>query len=296
MRPTVLRMKRTRDEESLGDFAMTEQDESLVGKMQAVALGGVAPQRRRVFRHVATVTEEEAQIILENPDMMEEFKKSRQDVKRATQATVESMKQRDRATQKNRVSEGRLRVLQERRSGNGASVMDVGRGKRARDEIEDTNARSNTEPSSGLLHVNGMPMKRVDLSLMPSDSAKGLLVDLFVEQTEETTSWYGGEDVANEIHLERFENDDENAADKLYHDDEDPDGCEIDYPSGSSSDDSQEEGEGYEWSRPGYDSENENDRYEHEEPDAFRPYDRSLYLEEDLGEDSWMPWNQNRNY
>jgi hypothetical protein len=274
-----------------------EGDGSLVNKLQAVGLDE-GSGRKRVFRLVASVTEEEAQTLLQNPDMLEEFRRTRQNVKQNA-LSIKKMAVRDRGLQRERLKASRLRVLNELRvDQSNSQVLDVdlgsafnSAGKRPRedDEVE------KQQPSSDPLMCNGTPMKRIELSL----SAKDVMVDLFVEQLEGGLQFddLGDEHEMYEMRLERFadDEDDPDFRGKCY-EDEDPDGEEVDYPSGSSSDfDSENDRDEFNWSRPGYDSENEYEQYEYDDPDDVRHYDRSLYFDDEMNNDRGMPWNKYGN-
>ena len=75
-RPTVLRLKRGRDEAGLGDFVVRE-DASLEGRLQCLALEGGAGDRRRVFRLVASLPEKEAADLVAREDFLEETRRTR---------------------------------------------------------------------------------------------------------------------------------------------------------------------------------------------------------------------------
>ncbi len=264
----VIRMKRGREETAMGDFVVCGDalgERGLVEKMQAVGLEQAAV-RRRVFRHVASVTESEAQALLADPELLE---KKRVEVKlqRGVMGT-----ERDRAKQQQRLKASRLRVLQDRRVDGGARVLDVDvGGKRAREDED--------ECVNDAILCNGMPMKRVNLSLQQSES---VMVDLFMEERSSgaTVPEDGGQgtDYMQEVYLELFANEEDDEARELrmLEGEDDPDGVEIDYPEGSSSGNSSDRDE-LDWARSG-DEENEN--YSEEDMERMRHFDGSIYDDE----------------
>jgi len=290
-RPLILQVKRGRNDAALGDFVCSESSkpgaDDVVSKLQAV---GLEPARRRVFRHVATCTADEARRLLEAPNVMEALGRARLDVKQQNKANVERMAQRDRGAQEQGVKARRLRVLQEKRLDH-ANVLEAEsgqlfKGSKRRRSLESpaTASASAKGQEQNVLMCNGTPMKRVNVSLAAQDDD---VVDLFVEDETADSAMMSGESMY-EVQLERFWMDDEEEAveqfDDVYFD---PEEQEIDYPSSSSS--SEHSASEEYWYRPGYDSENEyeNDRYE-----AYDCYDGTVGLDEDLERDPSMPWNQ----
>lgn len=306
--PTVLRMKRGRDEEALGDFVLTErEDSSLAGRLESVEITSQGDRvgRRRVFRLVASVTAEEAQTLLDGPDWMGALRRKRIDVKKKkTLEVADESGKRDRENQTERLKASRLRLLEERRFGSGGNVLDVeqtdlfGAGrtakKRTREEQQvDANLASDAPET---LYCNGQPMKRIELSLAASESSE--LVDLFLEETPAIAGWYEREEETElrEIQLERFCEDDRDEDEdqrRMRWDEEDPDGVELDYPSTSSGSDSQAERDefGFGWAKPGYDSEDVDLYGNDDEDEEHVHYDTSLYMDEELQSDKDMPWN-----
>ncbi len=137
MASVVIRVKRTRDEASLDDFVLREATapNELVAKLKRVDLaaggdGGGTDEavpvavgtRSRVFRRVGTVTEAEAERLLQNPSQMDAH--VRESVK---QQSLRELTNRERAEdkQQQKLKVSRMRVLQEKRMGL-QRVLDVG--------------------------------------------------------------------------------------------------------------------------------------------------------------------------
>ncbi len=275
---SVIRMKRDRDGASLGDFVVCGDlgiNSSLMSKMQAVGLG--QEPVRRVFRHVASCSEAEAQTLLSHPELLE---KKRLEVKMQGRAWKSD---RDREGQRARLKASRLRVLEEKRiEGGGArTVIDVDLGGKRRREGEDE--EDDDANTMDPIMCNGTPLKRTNVSLAE------VMVDLFVEEPENSKnhqSPFDDDDHVQEIYLDRFYEDDEEEFRNmnLGGDDEDPDGQEVDYPDSSSSGGSSDRDEFGGWAR----SRDEEDEEEldvygegYMENDRMRHFDCSPYDQED---------------
>ena len=268
----MIRIKRGREDAGLGDFVVRGEslaEGDLASKLQAVGLNveDQTPVVRRVFRHVASVSESEAHALLANPALLE---KKRVEVK--LQRGLMGV-ERDRLQQRQRTKASRLRVLEEKRLEGGARVLDVDVGcKRQRDEPEEGEEAWGEQP----ILCNGQPMKRVNLSLLDA-----VMVDLFVEErsdaTEPQVDAVGEEDM-QEVYLERFceEEGDEMLETRRLELEEDPDAAEIDYGSSSSSGGCSDRDE-FDWARSG-DEENEN--YSVDDYERMRHFDGSIYDDE----------------
>ncbi len=272
---SVIRVKRGREDASLGDFVVRGEllaEGDLASKLQAVGLNvdDAKPAVRRVFRHVATVSESEAQALLADPALLE---KRRVEVK--LQRGLMGA-ERDRAEQRLRLKASRLRVLHEKRLDGGTQLLDVDvGGKRQRDEPEEEDAGWDEQP----IMCNGQPMKRVNLSLHETT----MLVDLFVEERRsdaaaETLTDAVAEEDMQEVYLERFcEEDAEELVElRRLELEDDPDAAEVDYGDSSSSGGSSDRDE-LDWARSG-DEENEN--YSGDDYERMRHFDGSIYDDE----------------
>jgi hypothetical protein len=277
---SVIRIKRGREDAGLGDFVVRGEslaEGDLASKLQAVGLNAddKTPVVRRVFRHVASVSESEAQALLANPALLE---KRRIEVK--LQRGLMGP-ERDRAEQRLRLKASRLRVLEEKRLEGGARVLDVeSGGKRRRDEPEEEEeglGQGAGEGGEQTILCNGQPMKRVNVSLR--DNA--VMVDLFVEEradaAEPQVDAVGEEDM-QEVYLERFceEDGDEMLELRRLEAEEDADAAEIDYGDSSSSGGSSDRDE-FDWARSG-DEEKEN--YSADDYERMRHFDGSIYDDE----------------
>jgi hypothetical protein len=272
---SIIRIKRGREDAGLGDFVVRGEslaEGDLASKLQAVGLNAddTTPVVRRVFRHVATVSESEAQALLANPALLE---KRRVEVKLQRGLMGAD---RDRAEQRMRLKLSRLRVLNDKRLDGGTQVLDVDvGGKRRRDEPqEEEDAGWDEHP----ILCNGQPMKRVNLSLQ--DPGKAVLVDLFVEERHsELLSDAVGEEDMQEVYLERFWEEDAEEMVELrrLELEDDPDAAELDYGDSSSSAGSSDRDE-LDWARSG---DEEHEHYSAEDYERMRHFDGSVYGEDE---------------
>ena len=243
-------------------------------------------------RHVATISQKEVDS-MKDEDLIDAIQHRKFVKDESLSNSSQKMMEKNRSQQKERIKFNRLRVLDEKRFGSNC-VLDVGHhfvyGKRRRDEDDVEEQEENVN-----VLCNGTAMKRVDMSLYGEDD----VIDIFLEGEEDDEPDSGdgskskGQNFVIEMRLERFYDDDVQEEDR-FADDIDEDHIEIDYPSSSSSVDSDRDEYGC-W-KTERDNDEEVECYDYgfdgeEDLDDMRHYDRTLYFDEEMNDDRSMPWN-----